>query len=102
MEDRTIHEIVQTLAKLALHPEELQHWSMSIETAAKSMSRANDDKINFEYHPDVKMMRFFVEDPKSRDDLITSIQVHLPLIPEFLQGFFSVFKYNLKNLKFDE
>ena len=46
-------------------------------------------------------MKFFVKDAKSRDNLVKSIQIHLPLIPESVQGFFSVLKYNLKNVKFD-
>ena len=87
IKDRTIQEIVQTLDKLALSPDDLEHWTMSIETAAKSMSQGNDDKINFEYYPEVKVMKFYVKDPKSRDNFVKSIQVHLPLIPESLQGF---------------
>ena len=46
-------------------------------------------------------MKFFVKDPKSRDDLAKSVEVHLPLIPESLQGFFRIFKYNLKKVKFE-
>ena len=46
-------------------------------------------------------MKFFVKDAKSRDDLVNSVEVHLPLIPESLQGFFRVFKYNLKKVKFE-
>jgi hypothetical protein len=64
----------------------------------------NDDKsdnITFEYFSDEKIIKFFVRDTKSRDDLVKSIQIHLPLIPESVQGFFSAFKYNLKNVKFD-
>jgi hypothetical protein len=73
---------------------------MSIETTAKSMSHDKGDKIHFEYYPEEKVMKFYVKDSTSRDDLIKSVEIHLPLIPESLQGFFSVFKYNLKNLKF--
>jgi hypothetical protein len=47
-------------------------------------------------------MKFFVKDPKARDCLVKSIEIHLPSIPESLQGFLSVFKYNLKNVKFDK
>ena len=57
--------------------------------------------ITFEYFSDEKIIKFFVKDAKSRDNLLKSIQIHLPLIPESVQGFFSVFKYNLKNVKFD-
>jgi hypothetical protein len=46
-------------------------------------------------------MKFFVKDAKSRDCLVRSIEIHLPSIPESIQGFFSVLKYNLKNVKFD-
>ena len=56
------------------------------------------DKIDFEYYPDERVMKFFVKDAKSRDDLVNSVEVHLPLIPELLQGFFRVFKYILKKV----
>jgi len=100
IKDRSIKEILQTLDKLAVTPDDLEHWTMSIETTAKSMSHDKGDKIHFEYYPEEKVMKFYVKDSTSRDDLIKSVEIHLPLIPESLQGFFSVFKYNLKNLKF--
>jgi hypothetical protein len=43
-------------------------------------------------------MKFYVKDAKSRDDLVKSVEIHLPLIPKSVQGFFSVFRYNLKNV----
>ena len=48
--------------------------------------------IDVEYYPDERVMKFFVKDPKSRDDLVKSVEVHLPLIIESLLGFFRVFK----------
>jgi len=101
IKDGTLQEILQTLDKVVVDPMELAHWTLSIETAAKSM---NDDKrgnITFEYYPEEKIMKFFVKDAEARDNLVKSIQIHLPLIPESAQGFFSVFKYNLKSVKFD-
>ena len=100
IQDRTIQEILQTLDRVVVDPSELAHWTMSIETTAKRMSDISED-ITFEYFSDEKIIKFFVKDAKSRDNLVKSIQIHLPLIPESVQGFFSVFKYNLKNVKFD-
>ncbi|MGH9997705.1 MAG: hypothetical protein ACRD7F_06810 [Nitrososphaeraceae archaeon] len=65
---------------------------MSIETTAKGMSPDEGDKIDFEYYPEEKVMKFFVKDAEAMDDLVKSVEIHLPLIPESLQGFFSVFK----------
>jgi hypothetical protein len=101
VQDRTIQEILLTLDKVVLDPSELAHWTWSIEATAKSMSDDKTGNITFEYYSDQKIMKFFVKDAKSRDNLVKSIQIHLPLIPESVQGFFSVFKYNLKNVKFD-
>ena len=100
IKDRSIEEILQTLNKLAVSPDDLEHLTMSIEIAAKSMSDDKTGKIKFEYYPEEKVMKFYVKDAESRDDLIKSVEIHLPLIPESLQGFFRVFKYNLKNVKF--
>jgi hypothetical protein len=103
IKDRSIEEILKTLDKLAVSPDELEHWTMSIETTAKGMSNNDEgDKIDFEYYPEEKVMKFFVKDAKARDDLVKSVEIHLPLIPESLQGFFSVFRYNLKNVEFDK
>ena len=101
IKDRSIEEILQTLDKLAASPDDLEHWTMSIKITAKSMSDDKTGKIKFEYYPEEKVMKFYVKDAKSRDDLVKSVEIHLPLIPESLQGFFSVFKYNLKNVKFN-
>ena len=102
IKDRTLEEILKTLDKIVQNPDDLEHWTMSIETAAKDMGDYKRDKIDFEYYPDERVMKFFVKDAKSRDDLVKSVEVHLPLIPESLQGFFRVFKYNLKKVKFDK
>ena len=103
IKDRSIEEILKTLDKLAVSPDELEHWTMSIETTAKGMSNNDEgDKIDFEYYPEEKVMKFFVKDAEARDDLVKSVEIHLPLIPESLQGFFSVFRYNLKNVEFDK
>ena len=100
IKDRSIEEILQTLNKLAVSPDDLEHWTMSIEIAAKSMSDDKTGKIKFEYYPEEKVMKFYVKDAESRDDLIKLVEIHRPL-PESLQGFFSVFKYNLKKVKFN-
>ena len=103
IKDRSIEEILKSLDKLALSPDELEHWTMSIETTAKGMSNNDEgDKIDFEYYPEEKVMKFFVKDAEARDDLVKSVEIHLPLIPESLQGFFSVFKYNLKKVELDK
>ncbi len=100
IQDRTIQEILKTLDKIAVTPDDLEHWTMSIETTAKSMSIDKADKTEFEYFPEEKVMKFYVRNAKSRNDLVKSVEIHYPLIPESLQGFFSVFKYNLKNVTF--
>ncbi len=100
IQDRTIQEILKTLDKIAVNPDDLEHWTMSIETTAKSMSIDEADKTEFEYFPEEKVMKFYVRNAKSRNDLVKSVEIHYPLIPESLQGFFSVFKYNLKNVTF--
>lgn len=99
--DRNIKEILKTLDKIVVSPEKLAHWTSAIETTAKSMCNGDSEKIKFSYSVDKKSMEFFVKDAKSRDCLVRSIEIHLPLIPESLQGYFSVFKYDLKNVKFD-
>ena len=100
IQDRTIQEILKTLDKIAVNPDDLEHWTMSIEATAKSMSIDRADKTEFEYYPEEKVMKFYVRNAKSRNDLVKSVEIHYPLIPESLQGFFSVFKYNLKNVTF--
>ena len=100
IQDRTIQEILKTLDKIAVSPDDLEHWTMSIETTAKRMSSDKADKTHFEYYPEEKVMKFYVNNAKSRNDLVKSVEIHYPLIPESLQGFFSVFKYNLKNVTF--
>ena len=100
IKDRAIQEILKTLDRIVVSPDDLEHWTLSIVTAAKDMGDDKRDKIDFEYYPDERVMKFFVKDAKSRDDLVNSVEVHLPLIPESLQGFFRVFKYNLKKVKY--
>ena len=103
IKDRTIEDILQTLDRLVENPDDLEHWAMSIETTAKNMNKdKSDKKIEFEYYADEKLIKFFVKDAASRDNLVKSVEMHLPLIPEELQGFFTIFKYNLKKVKFDQ
>ena len=102
IKDRGIEEILKTLDRLVVDPDELEHSTRSIEITAKAMSNGEGDKIDLEYYPKEKFMKFFVKDTKARDNLVKSIQIHFELIPESLQGFFIVFKYNLKNVKFDK
>ncbi len=97
--DRSIQDVLQSLGKVVVDTNELARWTWSIEATAKSMSN-DKNAITFEYFSDGKIFKFFVKDAKSRDNLLKSIQIHLPLIPESVQGFFSVFRYNLKNVKF--
>ena len=101
VKDKTMKEILKTLDRIVDNPDELEHWTMAIETTAISMNQNKIDKIAFEYFPDEKVIKFCVKDAKSRDNLLKSVEIHLPLMPESLQGFFSVFKYNLKNVKFN-
>lgn len=102
IKDRSIEEILKTFDKLAVNPDDLAHWTSAIETTAKHMCKDKNGKITFKYKADERSMKFFVKDPKARDCLVKSIEIHLPSIPESLQGFLSVFKYNLKNVRFDK
>ena len=99
--DKSILETLKTIDKIAANPDELAYWTTSVETTAKHMCNDMSDNITFIYCPEEKAMRFFVKNAESRDCLVKSVEIHLPLVPESLQGFFSVFKYNLKNMKFD-
>ena len=100
-EDQSIEEILKTIDKIAYNPDELAHWTTAVEATAKDMCEDKVSKIEFIYCPEEKSMRFFVKDNESRDCLVDSIEIHLPLMPTSLQGFFSVFKYNLKKVDFD-
>jgi hypothetical protein len=103
MKDKSIDEILKSINKLAVSPDELSYWITSIEITAKHMcGDKNGEKIIFQYCPDEKVTRFFIKDPKSRNCLVKYIEIHFPLIPEMLKGFFSVLKYNLKNAEFDK
>ena len=102
VKDKDLQRILETLHRLAVDPAELEHWTMSIETTAKNMRHDKDSLVEFEYYSEQKQFKFHVKDAKSRDCLLQSIEIHFQLIPESLKAFFSVFKYNLKNLKFSE
>lgn len=102
IKDKTIQEVLQTLHKVVEDRSDLARWTLSIEKAAKILSKDKSDKITLEYYCDERVNRFFVGDVFSRDNLVKSIQVHMSLLPESVQSFFSVFKYNLKHLKFDK
>jgi hypothetical protein len=100
--DRRIDKILKSIDKLSVDPDELSDWMTSIEITARHMCNDKDgDKIIFQYSPDEKLTRFFFKDSECRDCLVKSIEIHLPLIPEMLKGFFSVLKYNLKYAKFE-
>ena len=78
VKDKTIQEILLTLDKVVVDASELARWTWSIETTAKSMSDDKSGNITFEYLSDEKIIKFFVRDAKSRDNLVKSIQIHLP------------------------
>ena len=88
IKDRTIQESLQTLDKVVIDPGELAHWTLLVETTAKSMRDDNSDNIRFEYYSHEKIMKFFVKDAQPRDNLVRLIQIHLPLIPESFQKSF--------------
>lgn len=102
IKDRAIQEVLQTLHKVVVDPSDLARWTLSIEKAAKILSKDKSDKITLEYYCDERVNRFSVGDAFSRDNLVKSIQVHMPLLPESIESFFSVFKYNLKKVRFDK
>ena len=99
-EEKGINEVLDDIVKLANNPEDLRHWTGAIETTAKHMCKDTKNRIMFKLTDDRKM-RYFLLDSKSRDCLVKSIEIHLPSIPEMLQGLFSVLKYELKNVNFD-
>ena len=76
--DRTIQEILLSLNKVVVDASELARWTWSIETTAKCMSDDKNGDITFEYYSEEKIIKFFVKDTKSRDNLVKSIQIHLP------------------------
>jgi uncharacterized protein YoxC len=59
MKDNGIDEILKTLDKVPIDPEELVHWTESIETTAKHMCNDVDGKIKFRYDIEEENMRFF-------------------------------------------
>ena len=99
--DKRIKQDLKAFDKNLDTPEDLTRWINAIETTAKNMSDSSE-KIRFKYYGYNNSTKFFVRDAKSRDYLVKSIEIHLPSVPESLQGNFSVFKYDLKNLKFDK
>ena len=60
IKDRDIEEILKTLDRLAINPDELEQWTMSVETTAKDIRKDNDSLIVFEYDADKKQMHFFL------------------------------------------
>jgi len=100
--EKTIQEVLQTLHKIVVDRSDLARWTLSIEKAAKIMNKEKSDNITLEYYCDERINRFFVRDALSRDNLVKSIQVHMPLLPESIESFFTVFKYYLKKVKFDK
>ena len=100
--NRTIQEVLQTLHKIVVDQSDLARWTLSIEKVAKILNKDKSNNITLEYYCDERINRFFVRDAISRDNLVKSIQVHMPLLPESIESFFTVFKYNLKKLKFNK
>ena len=100
-EDKSVNEILDDIVKLSNNPEDLRHWTNAIETTAKHMCKDTKNRIMFKLTADRKL-RYFLFDIKSRDCLVKSIEIHLPSMPEMLQGLFSVLKYELKNVTFDK
>lgn len=98
--DDPTEQILKTLDKLAVDPKELAYWTTAVETTAKHLCKDKTGKIEFLYCPEEKSMRFYLKDSKSRDCLMEAIEIHYQQIPESLQGFFSVLKYNLKYVEF--
>jgi hypothetical protein len=89
--------VLKSLEKLAIIPEDLAHRINAIETTAKDMYSGINDDITFKYIKDIDVN--LVKNAEARDCLARAIEIHFPSVPFMLQGFFSVFKYNLQNLK---
>ena len=98
-ENSSIDEMLKTLHKLPINVDVLCHWIGAIEITAKHMCNDMNDSVVFQYSPE-NPLKYYVRDSRSRDCLVKAIEINLPFIPELLQGFFSVLKYNLKNVKF--
>ena len=45
VKDRDIEEILKTLDRLAINPDELEQWTISVETTAKDIRKDNDRLI---------------------------------------------------------
>ena len=100
LKENSIDEMLKTLSKLPINVDVLCHWIAAIEITAKHMCNDMKDNIVFEYSAE-NPLKYYVKDSRSRDCLVKAIEINLPFIPELLQGFFSVFKYNLKNVDFN-
>ena len=53
--DRSIEEILKTLDKLPVNPDDLAHWTSAIETTAKHMCNDKNGKITFKYKVDERL-----------------------------------------------
>jgi hypothetical protein len=98
--DKSIQDILEIFDKLPVYPDQLYHWTEAIQSTSQNMCE-DKTKIKFRYELEDKAMKFYLKDSKARDCLVKSIEIHLTSVPEVLQGFFSVLKYNLKNVKFE-
>jgi len=97
--DQSIEQTLKNIDKIADNPDEFAHWTTAVETTAKQM--CENKECEFVYCTEERSMRFFLKNDECRDCFVDSIEIHLPLMPTLLEGFFSVFKYDLKKIKFD-
>lgn len=85
-----MEEILTTLDRIVESQDDLEHWTMAIETTAKNMNKdMSDRKIQSNCSVDEKE-NSFCKGYSSRYNVLKSVEVHLPIMPESLQGFFSV------------
>ena len=99
-EAKGINKVLDVIVKLSNNPQELRHWTNAIQTTAKHMCKDTKNRMMFKMTEDCKR-RYVLMNFKSRDCLVKSIEIHLPWLPEMLQGLFSVLKYELKNVNFE-
>ena len=100
IDEKEMDEVKKSINKLPVDTKELAEWTNKIETTAKQLCNDSADNIVFK-HLDGVNLNFSVRDVQSRDCLIKALETHLPAIPKLLQGFFDVFKNDLKNMKFN-
>ena len=100
IDEKGMDEVNKSIDKLPVDPKELAEWTTKIEITAKQLCNDSADNIVFK-HVDGVNLNFSVRDVQSRDCLIKALETHLPSIPKFLQGFFDVFRNDLKNVKFN-